>query len=429
MSKIIFLISIVASFSFSQNFKFSFFKKETNQEPTLLVIGGIHGNEPGGYFAPTVLNKHYEIKKGNLWIIPNLNFDSILKDSRGINGDMNRKFSNIKKSDKDFEVVEKIKKLILDKKVDLILNLHDGQGFYRDRDIDKEFNSKAWGQACIIDQKDIPNVKFGDLAQIAKRVSSEASVDLEKDVHEFNVKNTQTKEKDESMRQSLTYFAIKNNKPAFAIETSKNIVDLDLKVYYQLKSIEEFMDIMGIEFKRDFELTRENVKTILNDIGVLEIPTQHISLVLNNIKPFISNFPMNNKKLEYSSKNPLIAVLKEKNEVKVMNGNILVTKLNPSYYDFDNSLENVEMTIDGQKTTKKLGDIVEVNKDFMIKSKKGYRVNIIGFSKDKLENESDISVSLNDFVKRFSLDKSEKIFRIEFYKDKKFCGMILVRFK
>ncbi len=87
------------------------------------------------------------------------------------------------------------------------------------------------------------------------------------------------------------------------------------------------------------------------------------------------------------------------------------------------------MTIDGQKTTKKLGDIVEVNKDFMIKSKKGYRVNIIGFSKDKVENESDISVSLNDFVKRFSLDKSEKIFRIEFYKDKKFCGMILVRFK
>ena len=44
---------------------------------TLLIIGGIHGDEPGGYFAPAVLEKYYKIKSGNLWIIPNLNVDSI----------------------------------------------------------------------------------------------------------------------------------------------------------------------------------------------------------------------------------------------------------------------------------------------------------------------------------------------------------------
>ena len=414
---------------FGANLHYSLFKKTTNTCPTLLVIGGIHGNEPGGYFAPALLTEHYQITQGNLWIVPNLNFDSIVMDQRGVYGDMNRKFLSINPKDKDFEIVKDIKELILNKDVDLILNLHDGHGFYREKPITSLFNPKAWGQACIIDQQKVPNTKFGNLAEIAKKVSQETNIDLFEDVHEFNVKNTQTKDKDEAMRQSLTYFAIEHNKAAFAIETSKNITDLDLKVYYQLKSIEEFMNIMGVKFKRDFELNRENVKKLLEDYGVLEIPSGHISLILSNLKPVLNHFPMNNSKLEYSSKNPLVAVIKEKNYMKIMNGNIFVTKLIPDFYEFDNTLQDIHIVVDGNETLQQLGSIIDVKKSFKVIQKEGYRTNIIGFSTTKSDVETGIEVMRESMDKRYSIDKKENIYRIEFYKGKKFCGMILVQFK
>jgi len=44
---------------------------------------------------------------------------------------MDRKFAFIKQQDKDFQIVHDIKQLILNKQVNLILNLHDGHRFYR----------------------------------------------------------------------------------------------------------------------------------------------------------------------------------------------------------------------------------------------------------------------------------------------------------
>ena len=229
---------------------------------------------------------------------------------------MNRKFASIKPKDKDFQIVYDIKQLILDKKVDMILNLHDGHGFYRKKSLNALCNPKAWGQACIIDQRILKDVQFGNLSEIAEQVSKESNIDLFEDVHEFNVKNTHTRAKDPAMQQSLTYFAIKHDKPAFAIETSKNIKDLDLKVYYQLKSIEEFMKIMGIKFTRDFKLNRENIKKILQNYGTLELSKGKISLPLNNLRPTLNYFPMS-KKLEYSSKNPLVALVRTRHFIKI----------------------------------------------------------------------------------------------------------------
>ena len=146
---IIFLISNIYA---NTNKDFTLYKKDgTTSGHTLLIIGGIHGDEPGGYFAPAFLEKYYTIKKGSVWIAPSVNIDSMIANQRGIYGDMNRKFSTISKDDKDLKNIEKIKSLILDKKVDLILNLHDGHGFYRQNYENAIFNPRAWGQATIID--------------------------------------------------------------------------------------------------------------------------------------------------------------------------------------------------------------------------------------------------------------------------------------
>ena len=421
---------LLSTYAFSANLHYSLIKKESGKEgSTLLIVGGIHGDEPGGYFAPMLLARYYKIESGNLWIVPNLNFDSIVKNSRGINGDMNRKFAKIESKDKDFDTVTEIKKLILNPKVDLTLNLHDGQGFYRDRQIDKNFNPKAWGQATIIDQQQISNAKYGNLAEIAKKVNQETNVDLIEDVHEFNVKNTNTKSQDKAMQQSLTYFSITNNKPAFAIETSKNITQLSHKVFYQLKTIEKFMNVMNIKYSRSFELSEENIKKLLNDDGMLEIPPTKITLDLSTLKTYIKFFPMSKDKLVYNSNNPLVAVIKDKDEYKIMNGNILVSTLKPDFIKFEHSLNDIGLIIDGKKTTAKIGSLISAKNSFQIDPINGYRINIIGYSKAGVVSEDGIRVEPKDFIKSYAIDKDETTYMVQFYKDKKFCGMVNIKFE
>jgi len=421
---------LLSTYAFSANLHYSLIKKESGKEgSTLLIVGGIHGDEPGGYFAPMLLARYYKIESGNLWIVPNLNFDSIVKNSRGINGDMNRKFAKIETKDKDFDTVAEVKKLILNPKVDLTLNLHDGQGFYRDRQIDKNFNPKAWGQATIIDQQQISNAKYGNLAEIAKKVNQETNVDLIEDVHEFNVKNTNTKSQDKAMQQSLTYFSITNNKPAFAIETSKNITQLSHKVFYQLKTIEKFMNVMNIKYSRSFELSEENIKKLLNDDGMLEIPPTKITLDLSTLKTYIKFFPMSKDKLVYNSNNPLVAVIKDKDEYKIMNGNILVSTLKPDFIEFEHSLNDIGLIIDGKKTTAKIGSLISAKNSFQIDPINGYRINIIGYSKAGVVSEGGIRVEPKDFIKSYAIDKDETTYMVQFYKDKKFCGMVNIKFE
>ena len=58
---------------------------------TLLLIGGIQGDEPGGFLSVD----HYadiSLAKGNLIVVPRANFQSIIYQRRKINADMNRKF-------------------------------------------------------------------------------------------------------------------------------------------------------------------------------------------------------------------------------------------------------------------------------------------------------------------------------------------------
>jgi predicted deacylase len=100
-----------------------------DNSPAVLVVGGIQGDEPGGFSAATLLATHYTITKGAVWIVPNLNFPSIVRNSRGLHGDMNRKFLRLDKNDPEYPTVSRIQELIRHPDVKLVLNLHDGSGF------------------------------------------------------------------------------------------------------------------------------------------------------------------------------------------------------------------------------------------------------------------------------------------------------------
>ena len=406
-------------------------KKENNDSnTTLLVIGGIHGNEPGGYFAASILATHYTITSKNLWIIPNLNKESIIANKRGIHGDMNRKFSHVKKDDKDKIIIDEVKKIILSKKISLVLNLHDGHGFYRKENQGSIFNPNAWGQTCVIDQCELKQKHlFSNLNNIAETVKNNVNKKLLKKHHSFNVKNTNTKYEDEAMQLSLTYFAVTNDKPAFAIETSKNLSTLSQKVFYQLLAIEEYMKIMGITFTRDFVLNATEVTTIIKNYGTLVI-NHNILLNLNNIKKSLSFIPLESESNEFYFSNPLGEVKRQRGKYLVYIGNKLITTLKPQYFKMSkNCQDKYTLIADGKKISLPKASEFYVNDDFKVIKSKKHRVNVIGYYKKDKVDESQIDISLKKLNKHYSIDNHNKIYRIEFYKNDEFCSMLLVHFK
>jgi len=424
-------IFIALLLPFILNAHINLIKKENNDSnTTLLVIGGIHGNEPGGYFAASILATHYTITSKNLWVVPNLNTESIIANKRGIHGDMNRKFSHIANNDKDKEIVNEIKKIILSKKVSLVLNLHDGHGFYRKKNQGSIFNPNAWGQTCVIDQCELKEQQlFGNLDNIAETVKDNINKKLLKKHHSFNVKNTNTKYEDEAMQLSLTYFAVTNDKPAFAIETSKNLSTLSQKVFYQLLAIEEYMKVMGITFHRDFTLNEVGINKIIKDYGILVI-NHNFLLNLNNIKKSLSYIPIESKSNEFYFSNPLGEIKKQRGKYLVYIGNKLVTILKPQYFKMSrNCQEKYKFVVDGKEVSFPKASEFYVNDDFKVIKAKNYRVNIIGYYKKGTSDESQIDVSLKKLNRKYSIDNNNKTYRVEFYENDEFCSMLLVHFK
>jgi len=218
--------------------------------PTLLLLGGIQGDEPGGYLAAD-LYADLTLKKGNLIVVPRANFLSIVENNRGVEGDMNRKFAGaLKEMDRDVRVVEIVKGLM--KKSDFFLNLHDGSGFYSPTWESPLRNPMKYGQSIIADDEEhtTPDNKIIPLGEIARRVIEKVNSQMSIQDHLFRFSNHRTLRRDslhKEQRLSATFHALtKVGIPAFGIETSKNISDYRLRVRYQTMAINAFLDEFGI---------------------------------------------------------------------------------------------------------------------------------------------------------------------------------------
>ncbi len=398
--------------------------------PRILVLGGIQGDEPGGFNAASLLVTDYTITKGSVWVVPNLNFESIIKRSRGVHGDMNRKFSHIKRSDPEYQAIQKIKSLIVDNNIDIILNLHDGSGFYRTKYLDRLHNPNRWGQSIIIDQDNIKADKFGDLQNIADTVMSSVNKRILNKKHHYAVKNTWTKNGDVEMEKTLTYFAIKNSKPAFGIEASKTFLTHQ-RVLFHLLVVESFMKKIGVNFQKEFKLTENKVYELLNNNIKLSLYENHLQFDIAKARKKIGYVPMSkNEPLKFTSNNPLVVITSSKSKkYKVNFGNRQLTYLEPEYLDFDYKLSKVEFVVDGDLINIEMGTRVNVKSSFIVHPINGYRVNVIGYRNKLSRNESGFLIKKSYINKRFSVDKTANVFRVEFYEGKKFSGMILVEFK
>ncbi len=409
---------------------FSLHKLESGTGPTLLVIGGIQGDEPGGFSAASLLVTHYKIEKGNVWVVPNLNFPSIIYRQRGVHGDMNRKFAALNPNDPEYETVRRIQNIILDEQVDIVINMHDGSGFYRPRRQDALYNPDRWGQSVIIDQEKLEGSPYGNLKQLALNVSGRVNRRLLAPPHAYYIKNTDTKGRDREMEKSLSYFAVCNNKSAFGIEASKELPEAE-RVYYHINLLEAFMHELGIKFRRDFTLSPQGVVAALNRGVRLNLYDNLLVLPLDNARASLPGvIPVSREAaLNPSPSNPLLALVRAPQAWRVVYGNRTLIRLKPEYMDFDFSLGPISLLVDGKDHAARPGDTVPVERNFLVRGLSGYRVNVIGAQRGKHDgSECEVLFSRDDFMPQYSLDRDGNIFRVEVYKGEAFAGMLLVNF-
>ncbi len=424
------LLTLMATqVALASEFPFTLHKlKSAVAGPTLLVVGGIQGDEPGGFTAASMLVTDYQITRGEVWVVPNLNFESIIKRSRGVYGDMNRKFLDIPPDDPEYQVINKIKGIITSPQVSMVLNLHDGSGFYNTEYIDKDENPRRWGQSVVIDQTSIEAPAFGKLESIANQAIGMANSSSRSARESFRLKNTRTREGDKEMEKTLTYFAIKNGKPAMGVEASKSY-RTERRIQNHLRFVEAIFDRIGIGFQRDFDLSAETIKHKLGQDIQLAMFNNKILYDFDKARKRIGYVPIKKESaIEFETNNPLVAIIISNETLKVRFGNRGVTTLNPEYFHYDDSLKEVEIEIDGARTHVALGSVVLASNSFLIPPISGRRVNVIGFRKPGKRNESGLLIHKKDISPRFSVDTLAQKFRVEFYQREKYSGMILIDF-
>ena len=347
---------------------------------------------------------------------------------RGVHGEMNRKFADVPLDDPAYETVERIKGIIAAPDVDVVLNLHDGSGYYRPRHLDGRHNPHRWGQSVIIDQARAPVGRFGDLGGIAEGVVAAVNREVLRPEHAFHVKNTRTADGNADMAKTLTFFALRNGKAAFGLEATKDLLT-HRRAYYHLRAVEAFMDRMGIAYERDFPLTPEGVRRAIRGNLDLALYGNRFLIDLTNVRNRLGYVPMEPRTaVRYAATNPLVAITSRGGDLQVHYGNRRLTRLHPQYFEYDHSLERITLRVDGHRREVPLGSRVPVREDFRVEPMPDYRVNVIGWTGGKGGDESGHLVRRSAIPERFSIDEDGRLFRVEVYRDGRFAGMVLVDF-
>jgi hypothetical protein len=264
--------------------------------PTVLIFAGIHGDESAGYLAA---DRYVGLKlvKGDLIIVPRLNLYAILTGKRtGLSGgDLNRKFQPSEENEDPDDKIVDLAKSLMDR-ADLILNLHQGYGFYSPVWVDQARNPIRWGQSNVIDIStfNLPDGRRLYLEHFAKEVAQEINTKLTDKRYHFHVNNTNTfsqKSLHQEQRGSLTYYALAwKHKMAFGIEATKNC-SLPQGVGYLTLAVNGMLNKAGIraeafpsvftaaigdELKRNEEFSGLRVK--INGIERLILPESNVLL-------------------------------------------------------------------------------------------------------------------------------------------------------
>lgn len=424
--------------------EFELYKLNENNKlaPTLLLMGGIHGDEPGAYFATDVFLRHYKITKGSVWVVPIVNPHGMFANMRGIYGDMNRKFAYIDTNDPDKKSIDSIKSLLADPNIDISLHLHDGSGYWRDKYINNLLNPYRWGNCTVIDQPSLDGHKFGNLQSYAMQIVADINQFVQNATQTYHLHNTNTKKQnDKEQLRALTFYSLSINKPALTNEASKEIA-LPLRVYYHLLAIESLLGQLGIEFQRDFELSEKNIAKLINlENFTLNIEGK-ITLPLQDLKESISHFPLPQDKdvklLKLDSQTKLTGIVKDSTTLRLKYGHKNLSVLQPFFTTYSKQVpDSISIIADGKAQSIKIGTMVHIADSIQFSNLPNHRINVIGYIKPndnaKMPNETEITIRKKDILSSYSLDKNANVYRAEVYRQEnatkeEFAGMITFSF-
>lgn len=424
---------------------------------TMLVIGGIQGDEPTGYLAAD----HYvdlELEKGALIMVPRANFNTIIQNARALNGDMNRKFTPHKQEQSyEEKIVEILKGLIAQS--DVLLNLHEGSGFYCDKWISDQQNPLRYGQSIIADIAVYYNqdsTQTLNLEEIAQEVIVNVNKKIINEQHYFHFNNHNTFSRETrhaEQRTSATFYALSNfGIPAFGIESSKSIFDIETKVRHQIWIINEFMRLFDIvpEVPRlylDYPELKFLVITV-NDNKSEIVPNNKTLYLKKGDVIEIDHIEANYKRglsvdvLEYGTLNDLktrlvvtkstmINVKKDKflcGGIKVVvNDDQPVEQTSYPYLVLDIN-GNIEVFDNQKNIVIKSGDIIKLI-DTVPSSKvnKKIRMNLYGFVPDSWINSADdrnIAVNTGtDLIAEYADGQNGQVYKIRIEQGRTICSV------
>lgn len=212
--------------------------------PTIMVQGGIQGDESAGFITAQLLSRA-TVTRGNLIVLPRANVPSINLHKRQINVDMNRRFDQDYNRFYEDRVARVIRYLL--NRADAFIHLHEGSGFYNPTWVDNLRNPKRYGQSIIVDTLVYDKI---DLEQTVNSVLKELNGEIGSRDYQFKLFNTRTFDSATNypeMRKSLTCYALaQHNIPAMAVEVSKDITQIAWKVRQQLAATIMLLSRLGV---------------------------------------------------------------------------------------------------------------------------------------------------------------------------------------
>lgn len=141
--------------------------------PTVVVVGGVHGNEKAGYQAAWTA-KDLTVKKGRLIVIPEANRPAVRAGTRTSSlGDLNRAFPRTKTDAAKNYLAKDIWSLMAKYRPTWLVDMHEGYDFHK-------INSKSVGQTVIY-------YPIASAAPMAKAMAKAASALVSNPKHAFSV--------------------------------------------------------------------------------------------------------------------------------------------------------------------------------------------------------------------------------------------------
>lgn len=195
--------------------------------PTVIIIGGLHGDEPAGYLAARKV-ANWRITRGTLIVMPDAHREAIRRKTRGYPGNMNKMFPGDAKGDSMQRLAHSIWNVIREAQPDVLVTLHESRDFHAN-------DPSRFGQTFCFD--------FPRLVPFMERVMRRANADISPRKNKFLIFVA-------PYPTCPTYQAwSKLGVPATSIETSKTL-PLATRVRYQMMGVQAFLDETGLGYQQ-----------------------------------------------------------------------------------------------------------------------------------------------------------------------------------